>query len=89
MIGITQFWLASTYGLAFTGLLFVLIMGWGKLDKELLTLLMPLLGSLVTLCGQQIGYYFSRQRPDTPPPPNTEQTTTTKVTDVTPVKGKK
>lgn len=69
--------------LGFIGLLYVLVMGGAELDETSEKLTYTMLGVLGTIVTQMSGYFYSRQRPDTPAPGETTVTTSPATTTVT------
>jgi hypothetical protein len=69
--------------LGFIGLLYVLVMGGASLDETSEKLTYTMLGVLGTIVTQMSGYFYSRQRPETPVPGETTVTTSPATTTVT------
>lgn len=67
-----QVWLFALALIGFIGLLYVIIMGGAKLDTTSEKLAYTMLGVLGTMVTQMGGYFYARQRPDTPSQPPTE-----------------
>jgi len=63
-----QIGLAFFYAIAFVVVLCLLILRPPQVDEFGKAVLQTLLGGLLVLCTQQSGYFFARQRPDTPSP---------------------
>jgi hypothetical protein len=69
--------------LLFIGLIYVLVMGGAQLDETSEKLTYTMLGVLGTIVTQMSGYFYSRQRPETPLPGETTVTTSPTTTTVT------
>lgn len=67
----------------FIGLLYVLILGGAMLDETSEKLTYTMLGVLGTIVTGMSGYFYSRQRPETPLPGETTVTTSPATTTVT------
>ena len=67
----------------FIGLLYVLILGGAMLDETSEKLTYTMLGVLGTIVTGMSGYFYSRQRPETPTPGETTVTTSPATTTVT------
>jgi len=83
IVALAQVLIFAVALLGFVGLLYVLVMGGAQLDETSEKLTYTMLGVLGTIVTQMSGYFYSRQRPDTPIPGETTVTTSPATTTVT------